>query len=199
MDEAGRGPWAGPVVAAAVVLRRRVLPVRIDDSKRLSARQREQAFCVITACADVGVGIVAADEIDRTNILRASLAAMAEAVEALPVRPARILVDGTATPPGPVPYEPIVHGDRLVYAVSCASIVAKVVRDRLMTFYDDLYPRYAFHRHKGYGTSQHARVLRAAGPCALHRMSFSPVAASLAVSAPAHSGSEPAHAPASAA
>lgn len=177
MDEAGRGPWAGPVVAAAVLLRRRVLPVRIDDSKRLSARQRQQAFPVILAHAHVGVGVVPADDIDRTDILQASLLAMARAIDALPVAPARVLVDGQMVPPTRVPCEALVHGDQREYAISCASIVAKVVRDRLMQFYHDLYPAYAFDRHKGYGTARHAEALRAAGPCALHRLTFAPIAA----------------------
>jgi ribonuclease HII len=175
VDEAGRGPWAGPVVAAAVILHERRLPVRIDDSKRLTSRQRERAFHVILERAEVGFGIICAQEIDRRNILRATLLAMAEAVADLPAPPDLVFVDGHVAPPIAVPCWPILHGDQRVYIISCASIMAKVLRDRLMTFYHELEPHYEFHRHKGYGTALHARRLSEHGPCILHRRSFRPV------------------------
>lgn len=175
LDEAGRGPWAGPVVAAAVILHQRRLPVRIDDSKRLTPRQRERAFRVILESADVGIGIVTAEEIDRRNILQATLLAMAQAVADLPLTPDLVLVDGTSRPPLQVPSWVIVHGDQRSYAIGCASIAAKVVRDELMNFYDRLHPEYSFKEHKGYGTARHAEALRRWGPCILHRRTFRPV------------------------
>lgn len=176
VDEAGRGPWAGPVVASAVMLRTTLpLPVRIDDSKRLTARQRARALGAITDAADVGIGIVCAEEIDRRNILQATLAAMTQAVEQLRCPPDLVLVDGTHAPALSLPCWPIPRGDQRSYAISCASIVAKVVRDRLMDFYDRLFPGYAFSRHKGYGTAAHAEALERLGPMILHRFSFSPV------------------------
>ena len=176
VDEAGRGPWAGPVVAAAVILRRRRLPVRIDDSKRLTALQRTRAFAHILRHADVGVGVVSAEEIDRRSILAATLAAMQHAVHELSPAPDLVLVDGLIAPPLEMPAWPIVHGDARSYPIACASIVAKVLRDSLMAFYHRLLPAYQFDRHKGYGTAVHARVLHEWGPSWLHRMSFQPVA-----------------------
>ena len=175
VDEAGRGPWAGPVVAAAVILRVLRLSVRIDDSKRLTPRQRLRAFPSILAAADVGIGIICAEDIDRRNIQQATWLAMQDAVSELPRNPDLILVDGHLTPPFHFPARPIIRGDQLCYSISCASIVAKVVRDELMQFYHGLYPAYAFHRHKGYGTPQHAKALAQWGPSFLHRLSFRPV------------------------
>lgn len=183
VDEAGRGPWAGPVVAAAVILHRLSLPVRIDDSKRLSPIQRARAFDMILAHADVGFGIVCAEEIDRDNILRATLTAMAQAVRELPVAPERVLVDGAQTPSIDCPCEAIIRGDQTSYVISCASIMAKVLRDRLMEFYHELAPQYAFDQHKGYGTPLHAARLAACGPSVFHRRSFRPVSAVLASAA----------------
>ncbi|MBI4343376.1 MAG: ribonuclease HII [Candidatus Omnitrophica bacterium] len=177
VDEAGRGPWAGPVVASAVVLvNPEPLPVRIDDSKRLTPGQRERAAGIILARAEVGVGILSADEIDSHDILRASLLAMRRAVEALPNAPDLVLVDGAIAPRLGVPCRAIIAGDRRSYAIACASIIAKVVRDELMVFYHTLYPQYAFARHKGYGTALHLAQLRRWGPSPLHRLSFRPVA-----------------------
>lgn len=176
VDEAGRGPWAGPVVSAAVILRTARLPVRIDDSKKLTPGQRERACAVILESADVGVGIVSAEVIDRVNILQATLQTMQQAVAELPRTPDLVLVDGVITPPLSVPCWPVVDGDARSYVISCASIVAKVVRDRLMVFYHRLYPSYQFVQHKGYGTLEHAQLLRQWGPSFLHRFSFAPVA-----------------------
>ena len=176
VDEAGRGPWAGPVVAAAVVLHQPRFTTRIGDSKRLTAPQRERAYLQIVAQAEVGVGIASAAEIDRLNILQATFVAMQRAVGALGLVPDRILVDGNRAPALPAPCEPIVGGDARHPAISCASIVAKVVRDRLMRFYHTLWPEYALDEHKGYGTEGHRACLQRFGPCVLHRRSFAPVA-----------------------
>lgn len=175
VDEAGRGPWAGPVVAAAVILKRARLALRIDDSKRLTPAQRARAFDAILEHAEVGVGIVCAEEIDRRNVLQATLLAMQQAVEDLPRPPDMVLIDGNAVPSIHVPCRAIVRGDRSCYVISCASIVAKVLRDRLMAFYHECLPQYLFSRHQGYGTALHAQRLRAHGPSALHRWTFRPV------------------------
>lgn len=182
VDEAGCGPWAGPVVAAAVILQDKTLPVEIDDSKRLTHRQRERAYRVILESGDVGIGIVSAEEIDRQNIMRATLLAMQQAVDDLPRRPDLVLVDGNRAPTLEVPCRTIPHGDRLSYVIACASIIAKVLRDDVMAFYDRLYPAYAFRISKGYGTKHHAQALMRYGPSFLHRLSFRPVKAR--VSAP---------------
>jgi len=176
VDEAGRGPWAGPVVAAAVILGP-AAPPGLADSKTLSAAQRERLFTAIVEQAlAVSYRVVSARRIDRTDILRATLAAMREAVLALPVAPAFVYVDGQQTIPGlSVPQQAVVDGDDLLPVVSAASIVAKVVRDRIMTAWDAVYPAYGFARHKGYGTREHAAALAAHGPCPLHRRSFAPV------------------------
>lgn len=180
LDEAGRGPWAGPVVAASVILRRTPLAVRIDDSKRLTRAQRLRAFCAISEQADVGVGIACAQEIDGSNILQATLRAMERAVDDLPAAAELVLVDGPIAPRLAQPCWPIIHGDRLSYVIACASIVAKVFRDGLMEFYDQLCPEYAFGEHKGYGTSLHARQLRQHGASVFHRYSFRPVLSTIA-------------------
>jgi len=176
VDEAGRGPWAGPVVAAAVIFQRRRLSVRIDDSKQLTALQRARAFEQIVSHAEVGVGIVSAEDIDRHSIVAATLAAMQQAIRELMPQPDLVLVDGLTAPPLSMPAWPIVHGDARSYPIACASIIAKVVRDSLMVFYHRLLPAYQFQQHKGYGTAVHARVLSEWGPSLLHRVSFQPVA-----------------------
>lgn len=172
-------------MACAVVLRAARLPVCIDDSKRLTPLQRERAFRVIARHADVGFGAVCAEEIDRRNILRATLHAMRLAVADLPEPPELVLIDGNALPELPVPCRAIVGGDRSTYCIAAASIMAKVLRDRLMTFYHRLDPRYAFHRHKGYGTALHRLRLSAHGPSVFHRASFRPVASASAAPAAA--------------
>ncbi|OGX38842.1 MAG: ribonuclease HII [Omnitrophica WOR_2 bacterium RIFCSPHIGHO2_02_FULL_68_15] len=180
VDEAGRGPLAGPVVAGAVVLRRSAFTVPVDDSKRLSPRARRRAFFAILACADVGIGIVEPSAIDTRNIFHASLEAMRQAVLHLPESPDRLLIDGPWTVPGlDLPMTPVVHGDRRSLAIACASIVAKVVRDELMCWYDREHPVYGFARHKGYPTAAHLAALVAHGPSPIHRRSFRPVAALL--------------------
>jgi len=152
---------------------------RVDDSKRLTPEQRERAYSRIVELAAVGVGIVPADVVDERNILQARLLAMQHAVDDLHVQPDVVLVDGLHTPRLSFPCRPIVQGDHLSYSIACASIVAKVLRDALMTFYHRVFPEYDFHRHKGYGTSRHLDALRRCGVSPLHRATFQPVADAL--------------------
>lgn len=181
VDEVGRGPLAGPVVAACVVLPEGFALDGIGDSKKLTERQRERAYTRIIAEAVAwGLGQVEAEEIDRINILRATHLAMRKAMEALPdaVRPTVALVDGLRVSGLPCPDQrPIVKGDSLSASIAAASIVAKVTRDRQMTDAAEAYPEYGFAGHKGYGAPVHLAALRQHGPCPLHRRSFSPVAA----------------------
>ena len=177
VDEAGRGPLAGPVVAAAVVFSPEVNLKEMKDSKKLSSRKREEFFGVISELAlSVGVGVVSEKEIDRINILNASLEAMRLAVLNLRVEPEFILVDGNRKIPGlDIPQLAIIRGDELSLLVASASIVAKVTRDRLMLAYDKTYPQFRFDHNKGYGTKSHLEALEDYGPCELHRCSFKPV------------------------
>jgi len=173
LDEAGRGPLAGPVVAAAVVLPPKGKWTGVDDSKKLSPAQRENIFPLLLEKAlGVGVGIVEAQEIDRLNILQASLKAMQLAVEKLPLPPDFLLIDGIHALRLPLPQQTIPKGDQRCLSIAAASIVAKVTRDRLMTAYHDQYPQYNFARHKGYGTKEHLQAIRKYGCCPLHRQSF---------------------------
>lgn len=176
VDEAGRGPLAGPVVAAAVVLPRRLSFSGIDDSKKLSPARREELFTLISEHAvAVGVGSASEKVIDEINILRATHRAMREAIEALGMTPDHALVDGDPVPDFPVPQTAIHRGDEKSAAVAAASIVAKVTRDRLLVECDGKYPGYGFAKHKGYGTADHIAALTRLGPCEIHRRSFSPV------------------------
>jgi ribonuclease HII len=180
VDEAGRGPLAGPVVAAAVILSPDRIPSGVDDSKKLTARARARAFIEITDLAvSVGVGISSPGTIDRVNILEASLLAMKHAVLSLEVTPDFIIVDGRQVPDVDVPALAVVRGDSRCVSVAAASIVAKVVRDRIMEELDAVYPCYCFSRNKGYGTSAHLEALRTHGPTRMHRFSFGPVERSL--------------------
>ncbi|MBT9595686.1 MAG: ribonuclease HII [Vitreoscilla sp.] len=176
VDEAGRGPLAGPVVAAAVILDD-LKPIKgLRDSKVLSGRRREALFDEIRAkalCCCIAEASV--DEIDRLNILQATLLAMRRAVEGLRLMPARVLVDGNRLPVLRVPAEAIVKGDAKVQAISAASILAKVYRDRLCAELDAAHPQYGFATHKGYPTPEHLAALRAHGASAVHRRSFGPV------------------------
>ena len=176
VDEAGRGPLAGPVVAAAIVLCERGVPRGIDDSKKLSAEVREALHARLTRTCAYGVGIVEVDDIDRLNIYHATMLAMRRAVDALGVAPGMVLVDGNALPKWPHPATAIVSGDALCRSIAAASIIAKVTRDRLMADYDDLHPGYGWRRNKGYGTAAHREALNRLGPSPLHRRSFAPVA-----------------------
>lgn len=175
IDEAGRGPWAGPVVAAAVVLDPGRLPRGVADSKVLTAQQREEAYSEICAAADVGVGIADVERIDRDNILQATLWAMAEAVRGLPSAPAFALVDGNRMPQLPCPARTIVKGDAICLSIAAASIVAKVTRDRLMCEIAKGLPEFGFERHKGYGTPEHRAAIARHGVSEHHRRSFRPV------------------------
>lgn len=177
VDEAGRGPLVGPVVAAAVILDERH-PIRgLADSKTLTARRREQLFDEIRAKAlCCSVAEASAAEIDDINILQATLLAMRRAVEGLRLKPTLVLVDGNRLPVLQVRAEAIVKGDSKVQAISAASIVAKVTRDRWCEELDAQFPLYGFAGHKGYGTAAHLQALQAHGPCAEHRKTFAPVA-----------------------
>jgi ribonuclease HII len=180
VDEAGRGPLAGPVVAAAVILDDLQPIAGLNDSKKLTAKRREHLFDEIRAralCFSIAEASVA--EIDAINILQATLLAMKRAVEGLRLKPVKVLVDGNRLPVLDVRAEAIVQGDALVPAISAASILAKVHRDRLCQEMHQRYPVYGFDQHKGYGTAQHLQALQQHGPAACHRMSFSPVARSV--------------------
>lgn len=175
LDEVGRGPLAGPVVAAAVVLDLKNVPDGLADSKVLPASRREILFETILASAQVGIATVSHQEIDSINIRQASLRAMCRALAALPCVPDVALVDGNDAPDLPCPVETIVKGDATIASIAAASIVAKVVRDRLMRRLGSLYPAYDFDRNVGYSTAGHLSALAAQGPCPFHRRSFAPV------------------------
>jgi ribonuclease HII len=176
VDEAGRGALAGPVVAAAVILRDGRPIVGVTDSKRLSRVRRELAYGRIREQAlAVGVGVVNVPIIEARNILQASLLAMERAVVDLRVSPDGILVDGLAVPDVAIPVFPIARGDRECPSVSAASVIAKVIRDRIMVDYHERYPAYGFDRHKGYGTDAHLQAIAEHGVSPIHRRTFSPV------------------------
>lgn len=180
VDEVGMGPLAGPVVAAAVVLPRGVDLDGVRDSKLLNAKQRGELETAIRAAAlGIGIGVVDHDEVDSLNVYQAGLAAMARAVAALPLEPEHLLVDARQVPGCEVRQTCVAGGDRTVYSIAVASIVAKVHRDRLMAEMDARYPGYGFARHAGYATAAHLRALRDLGPCPIHRRSFAPVRAAL--------------------
>lgn len=177
VDEAGRGPLAGPVVAAAVILDVRQPIAGLADSKQLSARRREQLAEEITERAlCVGLSVIEADEIDRLNILQATLKAMSLAVAGLSPQPTLVHIDGNQAPPLKLPLKTLVGGDRIDPAISAASIVAKVHRDHLMLDWHERFPEYGFDRHKGYPTPAHLSALERLGACPAHRRSFRPVA-----------------------
>jgi ribonuclease HII len=176
VDEAGRGPLAGPVVAAAVILPARGIPRGIDDSKKLPAAERARLHALIRARAVVGVGIVEADEIDRLNIHWATMKAMTLAVEALAQRPAHVLVDGNRLPRWDHAATAIVGGDAISISIAAASIVAKHVRDEIMLAHALAHPEYGWHDNKGYGAPRHLAALAQHGPTLLHRHSFRRVA-----------------------
>lgn len=173
IDEAGRGPLAGPVVAAAVILPAGLPLPGVTDSKKLSAGRREELFTVIMANA-LAVGIGSSDHtvVDRINILQATLAAMQEAVQKLAFPPDYLLIDGISSLPLNIPQKTIKKGDSLSLSIAAASIIAKVTRDRLMTAYDAEFPGYGFAAHKGYGCASHMAAIVALGPCEIHRKTF---------------------------
>jgi len=177
VDEAGRGPLAGPVVAAAVILKTFDFKERIDDSKKLSALKREKAYGEIMKKAIVGVGIVGEKTIDRINIYQATKKAMQAALSNLKSSPGYVIVDGNMRLTTRCPLRCIPGGDAKSISIAAASIIAKVTRDRIMLKYDSVYPQYGFARHKGYGTKRHIAALKEHGPSPIHRNSFNPVKA----------------------
>ena len=177
VDEAGRGPWAGPVVAAAVILPPSGAPYGAADSKALSQAARARLEPLIQVSCVWAIGAASPEEIDALNILKATHLAMRRAVEALATPPHLALVDGNSAPALPCAVRTIVGGDASEPAIACASILAKEHRDRLMITACTMHPGYGFSSHKGYGAPMHAAALARLGPCALHRMSFKPVAA----------------------
>jgi ribonuclease HII len=173
VDEAGRGPLAGPVVAGAVILPEGITIPGVNDSKKLSARQREELFHEIHSVAlCIGVGIVSHEVIDRINIYQASILAMRKAVENLSVVPGFLLADGNSFRHETLRYQNVVAGDARSVTIAAASIIAKVTRDSLMCEYHEQFPQYGFDRHKGYGTKVHVEALRLHGLCPIHRRSF---------------------------
>lgn len=177
VDEAGRGPLAGPVVAAAVILNREAIPQGLADSKTLTEKRRERLAPIIRDVAMVGVGIVEASEIDRINILQATLKAMREAVLALAATPDVCLIDGNQAPKVPCQTRTIIKGDQRSVSIAAASIIAKTVRDQIMRDLDAEFPGYAWASNKGYGARVHMDALKDLGPTPHHRFSFAPVAA----------------------
>jgi ribonuclease HII len=174
VDEAGRGPWAGPVVAAAVIFFGKP-PAGVNDSKKLRAELREALFPKIQAVAHVGIGISDVPAIDSLNIYHATHAAMCEAVKNLGLAPAAVLVDGNRYPKFDMPAEALVGGDALSVSIAAASIIAKVTRDRIMQALASSFPVYGWERNKGYGTAEHAAALKLHGVTCHHRRSFRPV------------------------
>jgi ribonuclease HII len=175
VDEAGRGPLAGPVVAAAVILDRKRIPRGLNDSKQMTADAREEAFAKIMKCAVVAVGEASVDEIDLVNIRQATHLAMARAVRALSVSPQFALVDGNDAPALPCRCDTMVDGDARSVSIAAASIIAKVTRDRIMRNLHAEFPNYGWFNNKGYGTEEHLLALNRFGPCVHHRRSFAPV------------------------
>ena len=175
VDEAGRGPWAGPVCAAAVILDQRNIPQGLNDSKKLSEARRHHLFPLIIATAEVGIGLASTQEIDEIDILQATYLAMNRAVAALRAKPTLALIDGNRAPKLFCATQTIVGGDAKSLSIAAASIIAKVTRDRLMIEMDKAFPAYGFARHKGYGTAFHAAALAQHGPCTEHRHSFAPI------------------------
>lgn len=176
IDEAGRGPWAGPVVAAAVILDRDAVPEGLNDSKKLSAKRREVLFSDLQSCALIGIGIASVSEIDRLNISKANWLAMGRAFELLPVRPQFALIDGNRIPPElPCSAKAIVKGDGRSLSIAAASIAAKVTRDRIMAELSREYPEYGWDRNAGYGVPAHSAALARLGVTPHHRRSFAPI------------------------
>jgi len=179
IDEAGRGALAGPVVAAAVILPDPAnLPwlALVRDSKELDSKKRESLFDLITKDAvAVGIGIIPPQVIDSINILKATKLAMMQAVEKLPKQPHFLIIDRVTLSQCPIPQRGITRGDKLCLSIACASIVAKVTRDRIMQEFDQIYPGYGFAQHKGYGTREHLSCLQKLGPSPIHRLYFAPV------------------------
>lgn len=175
IDEAGRGPLAGPVVAAAVILDAENIPDGLNDSKALSPTQRECILNMLRQTANIGIGIAGPAEIDQFNILQATFKAMQRALAALPTKPCAAIIDGNRCPDLPCEARAIIKGDSQSLSIAAASIVAKVTRDALMKQADILYPYYGFAAHKGYPTAAHKAALNKHGPCPIHRFGYKPV------------------------
>ncbi|OGW83488.1 MAG: ribonuclease HII [Omnitrophica bacterium RIFCSPHIGHO2_02_FULL_51_18] len=175
VDEAGRGPLAGPVVASAVIVRDFLFSSDINDSKKMTPKAREIAYEEILEKSVVGIGVIDSPLIDEINIFEATMRAMQEALTRLGEIPDCVLIDGPKAPKLPFKQIPIINGDAVSFSIACASVVAKVTRDRIMKYYDRIYPEYGFGRHKGYGTQEHVEALKKHGPCKIHRRSFEPV------------------------
>ncbi len=174
IDEAGRGPLAGPVVASAVTVKSGAFTQRIDDSKKLSAARREKAFLEIFDLCDVGIGFASVEEIDRLNIYNATLLAMKRAVLDMPAEPDYLLIDGRMDIPLPQPRKYLVGGESQSVSIACASVIAKVYRDKIMMEEHERHPEYNFGKHKGYGTREHLDAIRQHGLSTIHRRSFGP-------------------------
>ncbi len=177
IDEVGRGPWAGPVVAAAVILDRNNFPQGMDDSKKLSAKKRERIFLELKDCAQIGLGLANVEEIDDLNILAASMLAMQRAIANLPALPDHALIDGNKSPELPCcPTTTIIKGDSISLSIAAASIYAKVTRDKMMAELAEKHPFYSWEKNAGYGTKAHQQGLAVNGVTIHHRKSFKPIA-----------------------
>ncbi len=178
VDEVGRGPLAGPVVACAVILPIHFCMQGLTDSKKLTPLQRERFYSMLIASPKISWAVAWRDNraVDRLNILQATYEAMREAISLLPTLPSHALVDGRPVPRFPIPHTAVVGGDGISLSIAAASVIAKVTRDRFMREADVQYPQYGFREHKGYGTPQHIRKLKQYGPCSLHRLTFAPLA-----------------------
>ena len=174
IDEVGRGPLAGPVVVASVIMPKDSMIEGVNDSKKVSEKKREKLYDIILEEAiSYGIGIIYQDEIDEINILQATKKGLTEAVEQMKIKPDLIMVDAlTGIDTLGIPYQSIIKGDAKCYSISAASIIAKVTRDRIMREWDKVYPEYGFAAHKGYGTAKHIAALKEYGPCEIHRRSF---------------------------
>jgi ribonuclease HII len=177
VDEAGRGPLAGPVVAAACILPKGLTFDGVDDSKKLPEVARRKIFSQLTGHPKIrwATAFVSHEEIDRINILQATLLAMHQALLSLSEKPDFVLVDGPKAPLSPFPTKAIIDGDAISYTIACASIIAKVVRDKKMLEYHEVFPQYGFDKHKGYATKAHLEAIELHGPCPIHRKSFAPI------------------------
>lgn len=175
IDEAGRGPLAGPVVAAAVILPDSFYLPGLTDSKAISEKKRDALYPEIRRQSAVGIGVASVAEIDRHNILQATLLAMQRAIKRLPIKPDHLLIDGITSLPLELSQQCIKQGDSRSLSIAAASVVAKVTRDRMMLNFDRCFPDYAFARHKGYGTARHRHALAQYGPCPIHRRTFAGV------------------------
>ena len=182
VDEAGRGPLAGPVIAAACILSRNRHFEHLNDSKQVTPENRERLFIAITTDPETrfAIGVSDVETIDRVNILQATFLAMRQAVGALQIAPDYLLIDGNQVPKFQIPTLPIIEGDAHSISIAAASILAKVTRDRMMLEWSQKWPQYGFEKHKGYGTAEHLEAIRKWGPCPLHRKSFEPIKSMLA-------------------